>query len=250
MKFRISILCILSMAACAPQKDSISLTAAPDQQSIVRDGVPALVSSKKNTVFLRPVEARQDSGGRPRFVIAMYNNGKAPATFKTSDMRVEMLQPRRADIKIYTHSELADEVETERNTRLFLAALSGAAGAVSAASAGTSYTTGSYGYHSPYGTGSGFYTASTYNPGIAQAAIYANNDRTASTMASIEANAQNALSGLKATILKDHTLMPGEWHGGVIVLDPPEMNQQGAEYQITLRLDGEDHLFTVNQRGS
>ena len=250
MQNRITLLCILAMTACAPQKDVISLAAAPDQQSIVRDGVPALVSSKKNAVFLRPIDARQESGGRPKFVVAMFNRGNAPATFKTSDMQVEMLRPRHAHIKVYTHAELADEVETERNTRLFLAALSGAAGAMSAASAGTTHTHGSYGYHSPYGAGSGYYTASTYNPGLAQAAIDANNDRTLDSMASIEAGAQNALTNLKATILKDHTLMPGEWHGGMIVLDPPEMGKQGAEYQITLRFDGEEHVFSVNQHGT
>jgi len=250
MRFQIALLCILSMTACAPQKDSISLTAAPGQQAIIRDGVPALVSSKKNTVFLRPLDARQESGGRPKFVVAMYNRGNAPATFRMSDLRVEMLQPRHASIKVYTHAELADEVETERNTRLFLAALSGAAGAVSAASAGTTYTSGSYGYSTPYGTGSGFYTGSSYNPGLAQAAINANNDRTLNTMASIESSAQNALTTLRATILKDHTLMPNEWHGGVIVLDPPEMSKEGAQYQISLWLDGEEHVFTVSQRSS
>lgn len=249
MQKRIALFCILAISACAPQRDIISLAAAPDQQAMIRDGVPALVSSKKHAVFLRPTDARQESGGRPKFVVAMLNRGNAPATFNMSDMRVEMLRPRHARIKLYTHMELADEVETERNTRLFLAALSGAAGAMSAASAGTTYTNASYTHHSPYGTGTGFYTASTYNPGLAQSAINANNDRTLDSMAAIEAGAENALANLKATILKDHTLMPGEWHGGVIVLDPPEMGEEGTEYQITLRFDGEEHVFTVNQRG-
>ena len=37
------------------QSDRISLTAGPSQQAIVRDGVPALVSNKQNTVMLRPL---------------------------------------------------------------------------------------------------------------------------------------------------------------------------------------------------
>lgn len=250
MKHHIALVCILATTACAPQRDVISLTAAPDQQSMVRDGVPALVSYRKHAVFLRPTDVRQQSGSRPSFVVAMFNRGNTPATFKMSDVRVEMIRPRHARIRVYTHAELEDEVETERNTRLFLAALSGAAGALSAASAGTTHTHGSYSYHSPYGGGSGFYTASTYNPALAQAAMNANTDRTLHTMASIEANAQNALASLKSTILKDHTLMPGEWHGGVIVLDPPEMGEHGAEYQISFQFDGEVHVFTVNQRGT
>lgn len=250
MQPRTALLCILALTACAPRKDIISLAAAPNQQAIVRDGVPALISSKKHSIFLRPVDARQEAGGRPKFVIAMLNRSNTPATFSMSEVQVEMLRPRHANIKVYNHAELADEVETQRNTRLFLTALSGVAGAMSAASAGTTHTRGSYSYNSPYGSGSGYYTGSTYNPGLAQAAIDANNDRTLRNMTSIEADAQDALANLQATILKDHTLMPGEWHGGIIVLDPPEMGEQGAEYRITLRFDGEEHVFSVSQRGA
>ena len=38
MKHHIALVCILATTACAPQRDAIFLTAAPDQQSMVRDG--------------------------------------------------------------------------------------------------------------------------------------------------------------------------------------------------------------------
>ena len=243
-----AILSCLVLAGCTAPKDMISLKATPDQSAIVRDGVPALVSSKRHVVFLRPVDSRQQSNDRPRFVIAMLNKGKSPATFNVADISVTSYKPHQAKLKVYTHEELADEVEADRNTRLVLAALGGAAGAMSAANAGTTYTTGSYGHSSPYGHSSGMYTASTYNPGLAQAAINANNDRTLNNISSIEGQAQNALANLKATIVKDHTVMPGEWHGGVIVLGTPEKGAEGAEYQISLLFDGEEHTFSVSQR--
>lgn len=61
--------------------------------------------------------------------------------------------------------------------------------------------------------------------------------------------AQYQLNHLQASILKDHTVMPGEWHGGVVVVEAPEKGQNGAaEYTVTLQFDGEEHAFTVSQR--
>lgn len=231
-------------------KDVFSLTPAENQQAIVRDGVPALISAKRNVVFLRPVAPKQESHERPRFVVALFNKSKSPATFSVSDIRVTSSRPRETQIKVYTHSELADEVERARNTQLALGILSGAAGAVSAASAGNSYTTGSFAQTSRYGTSYGTYSSQTYSPALTQAALDANNQATLSNLAGIEAQAQSKLSELQATIIKDHTLMPGEWHGAVIVLAQPEMGDAGAEYRISLRFDGEEHTFAVNQRGA
>jgi hypothetical protein len=56
------------------------------------------------------------------------------------------------------------------------------------------------------------------------------------------------LTRLNETILKDHTVMPGEWYGGIIVLDVPQKDQSGnAEYTLTLPFGGEVHEFRVRQ---
>jgi hypothetical protein len=68
-------------------------------------------------------------------------------------------------------------------------------------------------------------------------------------MAAIEDQVQRKLGELQATVIKDHTLMPGEWHGGVIVIDPPGKTDGGAaEYSISLTFAGETHTFLVNQQ--
>lgn len=237
----IAAFCLLPLAACSPAKDTISLSATGNQQAIVRDGVPALVSSKKHVVFLRPTDSQQLSNDRPRFVVAMYNRGKAAATFNFASIQAQSARPVRTTLRVYSHAELAQEVEDQRNTALFLSALSGVAGAVSASQAGYTHTTGSIG-----GTS---YSATSYSPALAQAAGDANVRRTANDMASIQGQAEGMLSQLQASILKDHTLMPGEWHGGVIVLQPPEKGDAGAaEYTVSLVFDGEEHTFTINQR--
>jgi hypothetical protein len=152
-------------------------------------------------------------------------------------------------MRVYTHAELEQEVEDQRNTALFMSALSGVAGAVSASQAGYTQTTGSIRTSSPYGTTYGTYSGTTYNPALAQAAADANSRHTVGDMVAIEGQAQRMLSELQATVIKDHTLMPGEWHGGLIVLGRPEKGDVGAaEYTITLMFDGEKHTFSVSQR--
>ena len=240
---------VVVAGGCAAPRDDFSLRPSAGQQALVREGVPALLSSKRNTVFLRPLAPQQEANGRPRFVIAMLNRGKAPATFNVSSIAVSSLTPRKAKLRVYTHAELTEEVESERKTRLALGVIAGALGAVSAAQAGYSQTTGTYSSYGPYGPRYGTYTQTTYNPAIAQAAADANAQRTAGNLAAIEEQAQAKLAELQATIIKDHTLMPGEWHGGVIVIDPPEKSEAGsADYSISLTFDGETHTFLVNQK--
>ena len=140
-------------------------------------------------------------------------------------------------------------VETARSTQLALGIVAGALGAYSAASAGYSQTTGTYTSAGPHGTRYGTYSQTTYNPALAQAAADANARQTAGNLAAIEDQAQAKLGELQATIIKDHTLMPGEWHGGVVVIDTPEKSDAGAaEYEISLAFDGETHTFVVNQQ--
>lgn len=224
MGFRAVTLCglVAASSACAPPRDAISLTPSVGQQGIVRDGVPALISAKKHTMFLRPAASQQGSHDRPRFVVALVNRGKVPVTLNVSDITVESAQPRTAKMRVYTHAELAREVEDDRNAQLVLSALSGIAGV---------------------------YSSRTYSPPLAQATAIASTQRTVSDMTEIEGLAQVKLTELQATIIKDHTVMPGEWHGGVIVVAQPERPEGGAAvYRIRIVFDGEEHSFTVSQQ--
>jgi hypothetical protein len=212
----------LMLGACGAPLDHFSLKPSAGQQALVREGVPSLLSAKKHAVFLRPIAPRQEAQGRPRFVIAMLNRGKTPETFNVSSITVETLRPRKAKLRVYSHVELAQEVEVQRNTL-----------AVSAVQSGYSQTKGQ----------------TTYNPEKAQAALNANTKRTAADLSGTEKQAQAKLAELEAAIIKDHTLMPGEWHGGVVVIDPPEKTDRGAaEYSISLAFAGERHTFLVDQQ--
>ena len=75
------------------------------------------------------------------------------------------------------------------------------------------------------------------------------NGENANNMAAIEDQAQYQLAQLQNSVLKSHTLMPGEWHGGVIVFDGPEKDDKGsAEYEIAAKFDGEEYSFSVGQQ--
>jgi hypothetical protein len=52
---------------------------------------------------------------------------------------------------------------------------------------------------------------------------------------------------LQRTILKDNTVMPGEWVGGTIILASPTQGDVGASYSIVVAFGGEEHEFTVAQ---
>jgi hypothetical protein len=87
--------CGLVLCGCSAPRDVYSLKPANNQQAVVRDGVPALVSSRKHVVLLRPLASHQVSYDRPRFVVALLNRGKGAAALKVSDIAVETSQPRR-----------------------------------------------------------------------------------------------------------------------------------------------------------
>lgn len=229
---------------CAAQMDRVVLTASDGQKELVRDGTPSLISEKQHVVLLRPVANRQERSGRPRFVLAVLNRGKAPLTVHVRDVSARNANGKFESIRIYTYEELTAEVENKKKVALALAIIGGAAGAYSASQAGYSHTTGSI-YGNGYSQG---FSATTYNAAAAQYAADRNAAITGSNIANIQASGELQLAQLQETILKDHTLMPGEWHGGVIVLDPPGRIEKGAQYVIDVTIDGEVHSFQVGQQ--
>ena len=119
---------------------------------------------------------------------------------------------------------------------------------MSAANAGYTNTTGSFNSYGAGGTAYGTYSATTYDPLRAQVAQQAANAQTANDVAMLRAEGEQNLNRLQQTILKDNTVMPGEWYGGSIVLDPPAQADSGtSSYSIVVDFAGEQHTFAVSQ---
>src|SRR5262245_57222688 len=129
---------------------------------------------------------------------------------------------------------------------------------MAAANAGYTRTTGvysgsTYGTYSATLTGAntgstpGINSATTYDSGRAYAAQQMASTQTAANFAAIQVNGQQALDELQNSILKDNTVMPVEWIGGVVILDSPIGPNSAATYSIVAQISGEIHPFRVNR---
>jgi hypothetical protein len=47
--------------------------------------------------------------------------------------------------------------------------------------------------------------------------------------------------------LKDNTVLPGEWVGGLVIVDAPAKSDGAATYRIDVQLSGKIHSFVVSQ---
>ena len=83
---------VAALCAGCVTTESVQFQASAGQQALIRDGQPAIVSTKKNSiVMIRPASRQFQIGGRPVFVLAIYNRTAAPEEF-----RMQMCTPRSA----------------------------------------------------------------------------------------------------------------------------------------------------------
>ena len=77
---------------CVSNNETIAFKASnPQQQAMMRDGQPALVSRQKNSlVLVRPASRQLQANGRPVFVVGINNVGRQPTEFRVA--QVEAIQ--------------------------------------------------------------------------------------------------------------------------------------------------------------
>lgn len=144
-----------------------------------------------------------------------------------------------------TFEELATE---ERNRQIAVAIMGGLAAGANAYSASQA---GRYNQTSTVTTPRGnVYQVNTtgYSPtanAIAQSNAAAQNEAMIGAM--IERGQQN-MAALEQGIIKDNTLMPGEWYGGQLVLQPLSSEGDGPKnYTIALLVGSERHEIDISQ---
>lgn len=247
---------LVSVAGCATS-DQISLVAAADQLALTRDGVPALISRKNHVLLLRPNSRQIKSSSRPSFTIAALNAGSTPQElFERAISAWRHDGKKLVELRVFKYDELVQEENTRQTVAALGAALVGVSRGIAAANSGYVTTTGSY-HGGSYGTVGrqafqnttyGTYSATTYDPLRAQLANRAAQEQTDADFAAIRQQGEANLAQLQDTILKDNTVLPGEWYGGTIVLDVPEKSDNGSStYTISVRFGGETHEFQVSQ---
>lgn len=232
-------------SACA-STETVQFQPKPHQEALVRDGNPGLVSRQKSSiVIVRPATRQFVAGKRPAFVIGINNLSGIPLQFRVSDIQVvQNVNGHAANLKVITYEELVAE---EHTRQVFAAVATGLAAGANAYSASQA---GRYSNTSTVYTPRGAYQVNTvgYNPtanAIAQANASAQNE--AMISATIERGQQN-MAALERGIIKDNTMLPGEWYGGQLVVAPLISSADGPKvYSITIMVGTDRHEINIVQ---
>jgi hypothetical protein len=225
--------------------EAVTFNARGGQQAIVRDGLPAIVSRRANSIVLVRPAAREFRGGaRPVFTVAINNLSHNPLDFRVVNVQVtQMVNNEPRTLKVVTYEELTQEERTRQTVAAIGTGLAAAGNAVAASQAGY------YNTNSTVTTPSGTYNVQTsgYSPTAAAVAqVNANAQNDAMISATIE-RGQTNMAALEATVIKDNTLFPGEWYGGRLYIQPPMSSDGAKTYQIAINVGPDRHEIDLSQ---
>jgi hypothetical protein len=247
MRARIAALALAALCCGCATRETVQFTPKAQQEALVRDGQPALVSrGKSSLVLVRPASRQFASRGRPVFVVAMYNLGRGPMEFRMANVQAaQNVDGQLASLPVITYEELVSE---ERSRQVAAALLVGLAAGANAASASRA---GYYNSQSTVYTPRGTYAVNTagYSPtanAIAQSNAAAQNE---AMIASTVEQGQRNLATLEQAVMKDNTLLPGEWYGGQLHLNPlaSDSSPGGRTYSIALLVGTDRHEINIVQ---
>ncbi|MBB4428010.1 hypothetical protein GGD66_006596 [Bradyrhizobium sp. CIR48] len=228
------------LGGCMSTGETVSFRASnPQQQALMRDGQPALVSRQKSSlVLVRPASRQLQANGRPVFVVGINNLSKQPVDFRVGQVEaVQHVAGSDFEMKVVTYEMLVQE---ERNRQIAAAVITGLAAGANAYSASQA---GHGSYTTPSGRSGTFYSPA--------AAVIAQNNAAVQNEAMIAATVetgQRNMAALEQAVIKDNTLMPGEWYGGQLHLAPPTDQGGGPKtYIIVITVGTERHVIDVAQ---
>ncbi len=235
-----------------------------DQEEIFRDGQSTLIETKKNLVMIRSGANRLENGARYPFVLLVRNLTDKKFTFGPHSVKAttDATGKGMADLHVYDYEELVDEETARQNREKLATALVGVLEAASvAANAGYTANTTSNTTHasdsgyistnegllhgSAYGYKGSYTQSLSYNSTEAIMATNASRDRTSAEMNRIVEDGRVKLNKLAETVLKKHTVMPGEEHGGVVTIDTVKTDKRKAHIDLEVEVDGEVYSFQI-----
>jgi len=225
--------CVHEVARFTPQGD---------QQAIYRDGNPAIVSRKAGSiVMVQPASRQFQVGVRPVYVVGIYNLGAAPLNFAMRGVAAHQIRNGQVDrdLKVYTFEQLVAEEKARQFVVGLLTVVTVGANAAAAANSGH-YTA----HGTVYGRGGPRHvTVSGYSPtanAINQARAASQNEAMVGNV--IEQGRHN-LASLEQGVLKDNTMMPGEWYGGQLHIDP--VLEGDRKFRISIQVGPDVHEIDV-----
>lgn len=243
-----TVFALAAAALCAGcvTTETVQFQPASDQRAIVRDGQPALVSERKNSlVIARPAARQFQIGGRPVFVLAIYNRTSTPQDFRVANVLVtQVVHGEAAPLKVITYEMLVQE---EKARQVFAAIGTGlAAGANSYSASRAGYYNANSTVYTPRGT----YQVQTtgYSPTAAAIAQSNANAQNAEMIGATIERGQANMAMLERGVIKDNTLMPGEWYGGQLHIAPLISDDGPTKtYSIAVLVGSDRHEITIVQ---
>jgi hypothetical protein len=240
-----ALVCAVVLGGCVTT-ETVQFQPKADQQSITRDGVPGIVSTKKDSIVIaRPAAREFQIGGRPVFVLAIFNRGRTPQEFRVSNVAVtQHVSGNDAALKVITYEELLSEEKTRQTLAAIGTGLAVAGNAMSASRAG--YYHSSSTVYTPRG---GTYQVHTtgYSPAAAAIAQSNANAQNAELISATIERGQANMAMLERAVIKDNTLMPGEWYGGQLHIAPLASQDGPKIYTISVSVGSDRHEIQIAQ---
>jgi len=240
-----------------------------NQKAMVRDGMESLFSQRKHTVVMTPNSYTAESSGKASFIVIVSNGSSKDFLLSPSNISATAIIPnkdalenvkadsdddtdvvpmkvtKKEELHVYTYEELVKEEEKRAAMQAFAIALGSVGQSMEAANAGYQSGYGTVNTYGTYGSSYGTYNYSGYDYAAANAARSAAQAQTNAEFSSAAAQTQTNLIGLKNTILKAHTLLPNESHGGIIQIQMPAFSEDlsSIPIDIIVMADDEEHNF-------
>jgi hypothetical protein len=241
-----------ALAGCVTN-DVVSYKPSATQQPIIRDGVEALISNQpKSVVMLRPSGRGVEPGKRAVYVVAVQNLSSKPINLRVADIQVVQTkngQHARA-LPIKTYEQLAKEEKTRQVIGAIGLGLSAASTTAAANNAGYGTAHGTATTYGPYGTYKTNASMSYYDPAARQLALAQANAQNNQNFQNFATRSEANMAALEMDVLKDNTVMPGEWIGGTVTFEAPRKefaDGKSKSYSIAVKVGEETHFIEAVQ---
>lgn len=148
-----------------------------------------------------------------------------------------------AQLRVITYEELVSEEKTRQTIAAIATGLAVAGTAISASQAGY------YNANSTVYTPRGAYQVHTtgYSPAAASIAQSNTNAQNAELISATIERGQANMATLERAVIKDNTLMPGEWYGGQLHIAPLASQDGPKTYTISVAVGSDRHEIQISQ---
>lgn len=238
-----SVLCVVLVSSCASTY-KLQPELGVGQKKAVDYGKDVLISTKKHTVSIVPIDFLEKTNQKPGVKVAFINRSEK-SVMVHPDRITASFNGRR--IQTFSVDEVDAEIKKKAERSASLVAFMGALSAGAASySGGRVETKGTYsGMDSSGQFFSGTYTASGYSAAAAKAASDRSAADTRASIGTIYANAGQETERLGRTRFRMHWMGPYDTFEGVVFFEEIAPSSSSGVLEIDVQIDDEVHSFKM-----